>query len=147
MPSPHYALNAPNTVIVDSSVWIDYFKNLYNPYTKCLDNLLSTASIGMTDIILMEVLRGFREDKHFTQALNLLSPLICFEIVDKQKALRYADYYRQLRKKGITIRKSNDVMIAGYCIDNQIPLLFSDKDFVPFVKYLGLVPALDMKFH
>ncbi len=142
MPSTHYTIDASNTVIVDSSVWIDYFKKIDNRSTECLDTLLSAASIGITDIILMEVLRGFREDKHFNQALSLLSPLICFEIVDKPKALRYANYYRQLRKKGITIRKSNDVMIAGYCIDNQTPLLFNDKDFLPFVEHLGLIPVL-----
>lgn len=147
MPSTRYTIKAPNAVIVDSSVWIDYFNNIDNSYTKCLDNLLSTASICITDIILMEVLRGFREDKHFAQALHLLSALVCFEIVDKQKAIRYTNYYRLLRKKGVTIRKSNDVMIAGFCIDNQIPLLFSDKDFIPFVSHLGLLSALDIKSH
>ena len=128
-------------VIVDSSVWIDYFSQLSTPHTDRLDNLLLSHEVGITDVILLEVLQGFREDKAYALAASLLSELTCFEIMDKQKALRYVDYYRQLRKKGITIRKSNDVMIAGYCIDHSLPLLFRDRDFVPFVQYLGLISA------
>jgi len=125
-------------VIVDSSVWIDYFSQISTPHTDRLDSLLLGTEVAITDVILLEVLQGFRNDKAYMQAASLLSELTCFEIMDKQKALRYVDYYRQLRKKGITIRKSNDVMIAGYCIDHKLPLLFRDKDFLPFVQYLGL---------
>lgn len=91
----------------------------------------------------MEVLQGFREDKHHTQAFSALNMLACYDILGKDNAIRYVSYYRQLRKKGITIRKSNDVMIAGFCIDSQIPLLFSDKHFDPFLKHLGLISALE----
>ena len=132
------------TIIVDSSVWIDYFNGIVTAHTDLLDTLLSQSKISITDIILMEVLQGFREDKYYTQAFSALNMLACYDILGKDNAIRYVSYYRQLRKKGITIRKSNDVMIAGFCIDAQIPLLFSDKDFDPFVKHLGLISALDI---
>ena len=135
------------TIIVDSSVWIDYFNGIVTVHTDLLDTLLSQSKIGITDIILMEVLQGFREDKHYTQAFSALNMLACYDILGKDNAIRYVSYYRQLRKKGITIRKSNDVMIAGFCIDSQIPLLFSDKDFDPFVEHLGLLSALDIEAH
>ena len=135
------------TIIVDSSVWIDYFNGIVTAHTDLLDSLLSQSKISITDIILMEVLQGFREDKHYSQAFSALNMLACYDILGKDNAVRYVSYYRQLRKKGITIRKSNDVMIAGFCIDAQIPLLFSDKDFDPFVKHLGLISALDIKAH
>ncbi len=132
------------TIIVDSSVWIDYFNGIVTAHTDLLDTLLSQSKVGITDIIFMEVLQGFREDKYYTQAFSALNMLACYDILGKDNAIRYVSYYRQLRKKGITIRKSNDVMIAGFCIDAQIPLLFSDKDFDPFVKHLGLISALDI---
>lgn len=135
------------TTIVDSSVWIDYFNGIVTVHTDLLDTLLSQSKIGITDIILMEVLQGFREDKHYSQAFSALNTLTCYDILGKGNAVRYVSYYRQLRKKGITIRKSNDVMIAGFCIDSQTPLLFSDKDFNPFVKHLGLLTALDTTAH
>ena len=135
------------TIIVDSSVWIDYFNGIVTAHTDLLDSLLSQSKISITDIILMEVLQGFREDKHYSQAFSALNMLACYDILGKDNAVRYVSYYRQLCKKGITIRKSNDVMIAGFCIDAQIPLLFSDKDFDPFVKHLGLISALDIKAH
>ncbi|WP_367105508.1 PIN domain nuclease [uncultured Psychrobacter sp.] len=140
-------LNIIPTIIVDSSVWIDYFNGIVTPHTDRLDTLLSQAKIGITDVILMEVLQGFKEDKHYSQAFSALNTLFCYDILGKDNAIRYVSYYRQLRKKGITIRKSNDVMIAGFCIDSQIPLLFSDKDFDPFVEHLGLISALDLKAH
>ena len=139
--------NITPTIIVDSSVWIDYFDGIVTVHTDLLDSLLSQSKIGITDIILMEVLQGFREDKHYSQAFSALNTLTCYDILGKNNAIRYVSYYRELRKKGITIRKSNDVMIAGFCIDSQIPLLFSDKDFAPFVKHLGLISALDIKAH
>ncbi len=139
--------NIAPTTIVDSSVWIDYFNGIVTAHTDLLDSLLSQSKVGITDIILMEVLQGFREDKHYSQAFLALNTLACYNILGKDNAVRYVSYYRQLRKKGITIRKSNDVMIAGFCIDSQIPLLFSDKDFAPFVEHLGLFSALDIKAH
>ncbi len=128
------------TVVVDTSVWIDYFNNKITAHTNALDDLLQTSSIAVTDVILMEVLQGFRLDKDYQLAKLKLSALPCYEIMNQNNAVNYADLYRKLRKKGITIRKSNDVMIAGYCIQQGLPLLSDDKDFVPFVEHFGLLP-------
>lgn len=140
-------INQPTPIIVDSSVWIDYFNGTLTPHTNFLDTYLSQAKIAITDIIFMEVLQGFRQDKDYSQALSALNVFTCYEIMNKANALRYVNYYRQLRKKGITIRKSNDVMIAGFCIDNTLPLLFCDRDFQPFVNHLNLIAALDVIQH
>lgn len=113
-------------IIVDTSVWIDYF------------NGKDTAHC---DVILMEILQGFKDDKDYLSAKSALLKLPIFNIINKDNAIIYADYYRTLRKQGITIRKSNTMMIAGFCIQNQLPLLFSDRDFWPFCEQLGLKSA------
>ncbi len=128
-----------NTIIVDSSVWIDYFNGKITPHTNMLENFLTTSKpIAITDVIMMEVLQGFRSDKDFNNAQKMLDIIRCYDILGKNNAIKYAKYYRQLRQKGITIRKSNDVMIAGFCLENGCSLLFNDKDFIPFVEHLGL---------
>ncbi len=128
-------------IIVDSSVWIDYFNGRDTAETKQLDLLLGIEPIAIGDIILTEVLQGFRQDKDFNTAKSLLSSLTIFEFLGESMALKSADNYRQLRKQGITIRKTVDVIIATFCIEHNLPLLFSDRDFVPFVKHLKLVAA------
>lgn len=128
-------------IIVDSSVWIDYFNGHDTAETKQLDLLLGIEPIAIGDIILTEVLQGFRQDKDFNTAKSLLSSLTIFEFLGESMALKSADNYRKLRKQGITIRKTVDVIIATFCIEYDLPLLFSDRDFVPFVKYLKLVSA------
>ena len=128
-------------IIVDSSVWIDYFNGHDTAETKQLDLLLGIEPIAIGDIILTEVLQGFRQDKDFNTAKNLLSSLTIFEFLGESMALKSADNYRQLRKQGITIRKTVDVIIATFCIEHNLALLFSDRDFVPFVKHLKLVSA------
>ena len=107
-----------------------------------MDQALQDEQVALTDIILMEILQGFRSEKEYSRAKTALSALPCFEILGVKNALRYTEYYRTLRKQGITIRKNNDVMIAGFCIVQRIPLLFNDRDFEPFVKYLGLQTVL-----
>lgn len=134
-----------NFIIADTSIWIDYFNGKSTPQTDFLDSQLEQGNVAIFDVILMEVLQGFREQKAFMTAKNALENLPCYSILGKNNAINFANYYRQLRQKGITIRKSNDVMIAGFCIDNQLVLLFSDRDFLPFVQHLGLTPALN--FH
>ncbi|ASK27822.1 type II toxin-antitoxin system VapC family toxin [Neisseria chenwenguii] len=129
-------------LIVDTGVWVDYFNGRANVQTDYLDYALQYEKIALTDVILMEILQGFRKNKAYHEARSLLLELACFDILGKNNAVRYADYYRQLRQKGLTIRKSNDVMIAGFCIDHQFPLLFQDKDFIPFTTHLGLLSAL-----
>ena len=130
-------------IMVDSSVWIDYFTGADNKQTETLDKTLGQQHIAIGDLILTEVLQGFRHDKDYNTAKSLFEELTLFELLGKEMemALKSADNFRALRKKGITMRKTADVIIASFCIDRDIPLLFSDKDFKPFVKYLGLNEA------
>ncbi|MEM9538766.1 MAG: PIN domain nuclease [Cyanobacteria bacterium P01_E01_bin.42] len=126
-------------IMVDSSVWIDFFNGRDTPETDRLNSLLGIEAIAIGDIILTEVLQGFRNDKDYDTARNLFESLTIFELLGKNMALKSADNYRQLRKQGITIRKTTDAIIASFCIENNLPLLFSDKDFIPFVTHLGLI--------
>ena len=123
---------------VDSSVWIDYFNGRDTPQASKLDELLGVELIGIGDIILTEVLQGFRIDADYDTAKQLLTSLTMFNMLDIEVAVKSADNFRILRKQGITIRKTIDVIIATFCIENDHALLFSDKDFMPFVEYLGL---------
>jgi len=94
-------------------------------------------------MILLEILQGFRNDKDYNRAKKTLATLDQYEMFSHTMVIKCADNYRVLRKKGITIRKTTDLIIATFCIDNQFPLLFSDRDFMPFVKHLNLVSALN----
>jgi predicted nucleic acid-binding protein len=125
-------------ILVDSSVWIDFFNGRETSETNLLDETLTTDSICIGDIILAEVLQGFRSDKDYRTAKELMLELPIYQIMTPELALIGVENYRKLRKKGITVRKSFDNWIATFCIENQLPLLFSDKDFGPFVDYLGL---------
>lgn len=90
------------------------------------------------DLILHEVLRGFRNDRDYLDAYDALRILGCFDLGGQRLAVIAAQYYRTLRKQGITIRKLADILIATFCIEHQIPLLHNDRDFEPFAKHLGL---------
>jgi len=125
-------------ILVDSSVWIDFFNGRNTTETTLLDAYLSTDTICIGDIILAEVLQGFRSDKDYRIARELLLELPIYQIMTPKLAIVGADNYRKLRKDGITIRKSVDNWIATFCIENKLPLLFSDKDFNPFVEHLSL---------
>ena len=125
-------------ILVDSSVWIDYFNGRDTDETTFLDGALSTDTICVGDIILAEVLQGFRSDKDYRLAREILLELPLYQILTPELALAGADNYRRLRKKGFTVRKSVDNWIATFCIENKLPLLFSDKDFIPYVELLGL---------
>lgn len=125
-------------ILVDSSVWIDFFNGRETSETNLLDETLTTDSICIGDIILAEVLQGFRSDKDYRTAKELMLELPIYQIITPELALIGVENYRKLRKKGITVRKSVDNWIATFCIENQLPLLFSDKDFGPFVDYLRL---------
>lgn len=126
-------------IMVDSSVWIDYFKGTINKQTDFLDSALGTQSLCIGDLILTEVLQGFRLDKDYRQARVLLSELTIYEILGVKIAQQSANNFRSLRKRGITVRKTADVIIATFCIEQKLPLLFTDKDFKPFVDHLGLI--------
>jgi len=125
-------------ILVDTSVWIDYFNGKKSVQTNKLDKLLSSEQIIMGDIILSEVLQGFRKDSDFNKAKEALDFLECYSISNKKIAIKSAEYFRSLRKKGITVRKTTDMLIGTFCIENNIPLLHNDMDFTPLEK-LGLM--------
>ena len=126
-------------IVVDTSVWIDYFNNHDTPETTALDIALGNEAVAIGDLILIEILQGFRSDKDYRTAKKHLDSLHQFEMLGLDMAVKAANNYRQLRKEGITIRKTADVIIATFCIEKKLPLLFSDKDFLPFVEHLKLV--------
>ena len=128
-------------ILVDSSVWIDFFNGTSNAETDKLDEMLGLEEIVTGDLILTEVLQGFKSDTDYKTAKNVLTSLTVHDLVGKELAIKSANNFRKLRKKGITIRKTADVIIATYCIENKMPLLFTDKDFVPFVNNLRLKSA------
>ncbi len=128
-------------ILVDSGVWIDYFNGVDNEQTDTLNGTLGIKPVAVGDLILTEVLQGFRADKDYVTAKSLFEELIIFDLVGKDMAIKSAENFRALRKKGITIRKPVDVIIASFCIERKLPLLFSDRDFTPFVKNLGLISA------
>ena len=125
-------------IMVDSSVWIDFFNGNDTNEVNKLDEMLGLEEIATGDLIITEVLQGFREDKDYKVAKNILTSLTVFELLGEKLAIKSANNFRKLRKKGITVRKTADVIIATYCIENKISLLFSDKDFIPFVDNLKL---------
>lgn len=129
-------------IVVDSSVWIDYFTGKKTPGVEQLDSLLGEELVAIGDLNLIEVLQGFRADKDFRQARNLLLSLTVVNMLDTAIALQSAENFRTLRKKGITVRKTIDAIIATYCIENNLSLLHSDKDFQPFHKHLKLRDAV-----
>lgn len=125
-------------ILVDSSVWVDYFNGVETLATKKLDSLLGLQPICTGDLILAEVLQGFRQDQHYKDAKTLLCALPIYSMLGVDLSLKSAENYRALRKQGITIRKTIDTMIATFCIENDFLLLHSDKDFQPFQQLLGL---------
>jgi predicted nucleic acid-binding protein len=129
-------------IVVDSSVWIDYFNGVASPETDKLDSLLGVEPLAVGDVILAEVLQGFRSDADYKTAKSLMTALTIVEMLGERNAIQCAENYRTLRKRGVTTRKTIDVFIATYCIENQCWLLFQDKDFLPFVEHLGLQAVL-----
>ncbi len=129
-------------IVVDSSVWIDYFTGKDTPAADKLDSLLGEELVAIGDLILIEVLQGFRKEKDFQQARKLLLSLTVVNMLDTSIALKSVANFRTLRKKGITVRKTINAIIATYCIENKLALLHSDKDFQPFHKHLKLRDAI-----
>lgn len=125
-------------ILVDSSVWVDYFRGTITPQTDTLDLLLGKEFLAIGDLIVAEVLQGFDTDRDFKSAQRLLTSLQVIEIGGLRIAVQAAKNYRLLRRRGITIRKTIDAMIATRCIDSGYQLLHSDRDFDPFATYLGL---------
>ena len=128
-------------IVVDSSVWIDYFTGKSTAGAEKLDSLLGQDLVAIGDLMLVEVLQGFQSDRDFRQARRLLLSLTVLNMLDTAIALKSAANFRSLRKRGVTVRKTIDAIIATYCIENKLPLLHSDKDFQPFHKHLKLKAA------
>lgn len=125
-------------ILVDSSVWIDYFRGVATPQSDRLDALLGVEPLAVGDVILTEVLQGFTSERAFEQALRLMTSLSVVEIGGSQIAIQAARNYRTLRARGVTVRKTIDTLIATRCIEDNHALLYSDRDFEPFVEHLGL---------
>lgn len=130
-------------IFVDSSVWVDYFNGTPSAETDCLEILLGKEPVGLGDVVLIEVLQGFRSDQDYRIAKELLTALTVFTLGGQELAIKSADNFRLLRKKGITVRKTIDVLIATFCISKNLPLLHSDKDFESFHQHLKLDNALE----
>jgi hypothetical protein len=131
-------------ILVDSSVWIDYFRGTRAPHTDRLDALLGSDLLAIGDLILAEVLQGFVSDRDFAQAKRLLSRLEQIQLCGIDVGLQAATNFRFLRTRGVTIRKTVDCVIATCCIERSLPLLYSDRDFDPFVEHLGLIDAMGL---
>jgi hypothetical protein len=125
-------------VLVDSSVWIDHFAGKRTPETDWLDRAVGRRPLAIGDLILAEVLRGFRTEADFRKARRALTRFPVLFIVGEAVALRSARNYRTLRTRGVTVRKTIDCLIASCCILRKLDLLHSDRDFDPFERYLGL---------
>ncbi len=125
-------------IIVDTSVWIDYLNGSYTPATDRLDSELINGTVAIGDLIFLEILQGIRNDKEYQKTESSLKKLDQFEMLGHKMVAPCAENYRALRKRGVTIRKTADVIIATFCIKNKLPLLFTDRDFTPFVEHCGL---------
>ena len=125
-------------ILVDSSVWIDYFNGTPSWQTDLLDNYLSNVPIVVGDLILAEVLQGFRSNKDFETAKKVLSALPFRQIGGYNVAIQSAQNYRLLRKSGVTVRKTIDVIIATFCIIEGLILLHDDRDFEPMESHFPL---------
>ncbi len=125
-------------ILVDSSVWINYFNGKMTWQTEILDQMLQQVPIYTGDLILTEVLQGFRKDSEYKKAREVLSILPCKQIGGYDIAIQSAENYRTLRKKGITVRKTIDIIIGTFCITENIPLLHDDRDFDPMKEHLSL---------
>jgi len=124
--------------IVDSSVWIDFFNGIDTPQTNILESALGVEKLGVGDIILTEVLQGFRSDADFRVAQDALLRFPVFSIGGVELCVKSAKNYRELRRRGVTVRKTIDCLIATFAIEQGYSLLHSDRDFAPFEEHLGL---------
>jgi predicted nucleic acid-binding protein len=125
-------------ILADSSVWIDYFRGINTPQTDELDRLLATEQLLTGDLILVEVLQGFRSEADFARAEDLMGRLEFRPLGGREIAVAAARNYRLLRQRGVTVRTTVDGLIATFCILNNHRLLHSDRDFDGFARYLGL---------
>ncbi len=131
-------------MVVDTSVWVDYFNGRRTRETDFLHTLLGQEEIIIGDLIVTEVLQGFREEQLFREAKRLLQAFPTVIMLGPELAVKAAENYRILRRLGTTVRKTIDVMIGTYCLEQRLRLLYSDRDFDPLVRHLGLKSALEV---
>ncbi len=124
--------------IVDTTVWIDYLAGTENAQTAWLDRELGQSPIGLTDLILCEVLQGIRDEASFRQVRRELTNFYVFAMGGETLVIASAQNYRGLRARGLTIRKTIDCLIATFCLSEGHSLLHRDDDFDGFERYLGL---------
>jgi predicted nucleic acid-binding protein len=125
-------------ILVDSSVWIEYFRGANTAQAEKLDKLLGHELLAIGDLILAEVLQGLADERDFNEARKLLTSLTVVELGGVEIAIQAARNFRVLRQLGVTVRKIIDTLIATRCIESEYDLLHSDRDFEPFVTHLGL---------
>jgi hypothetical protein len=125
-------------ILADTSIWIDYFNGAESIETDRLDSALNDGTVAMGDLIFLEILQGFRDDKEFSKAKKTLATLEQYELFGVHMVEKCADNYHFLRKKGLIVKKTIDLIIATFCIENKIQLIFSDKDYEPCVEFLKL---------
>jgi predicted nucleic acid-binding protein len=127
-------------LVADSSVWIDFFNGTRNPASDALEGWLlqGDGAVLMPDLVLFEVLRGFRSEREVLDAQRLLAPLGVEPLGGEQQVQRAAERYRSLRRRGYTVRSSVDALLASFCIDKDYLLLQRDRDFMPYVERFGL---------
>jgi predicted nucleic acid-binding protein len=125
-------------ILVDSSVWIDYFNGANTRQSEKLDGLLAREPLAIGDLILTEVLQGFTAERDFKRVRRMLTSLTVVDLAGPEIAVQAAINFRRLRARGVTVRKTVDTIIATRCIESGFDLLHDDRDFDPFTKYLGL---------
>lgn len=125
-------------IMVDTSAWIEYFKNSTNQAVKNVDYCLQHNLIAMGDLIYCEIMQGIKDKKERDQLSSLLLSLPKFDMVGFEIAAKSAENYRRLRFKGITVRKTIDVLIATFCIEKKFQIIHNDRDFDVMSDHLGL---------
>ena len=127
-------------LVVDSSVWIDFFNDADQPSAQLLDHLLANGEVRLVvpDLVLFEVLRGFRHERDYRQARLLMQTLTIEPVGGAELMLSAAQHYRSLREQGVTVRSSIDVLVAAFCIEHDYALLHRDRDFDAFEELRGL---------
>jgi len=125
-------------IVVDTTVWVDFFNGVSTAQTRRLQELIGETEILIGDLILCEVLQGFRDGSAAAQARKALESFDCAPMVGREIAIKAAENYRALRRRGVTVRKTIDLLIGTFCIEGAHRLLHSDRDFDPMAEHLGL---------
>jgi predicted nucleic acid-binding protein len=125
-------------IVVDTSVWIDYFNGVPTPQVDLLDELLGRRVLAVGDLILAELLQGFATEQDANRAIRLLEPLEFVEMAGRDVAIQSAAHYRRLRRRGVTVRKTMDMLIGTYCLMHDHEILHADRDFDVLAEHLGL---------